>query len=162
MKHDLIEEAITRMVEARSPMRVNGGKGMPRRLNESGDWDFTAEAAVSINVANADGKLVMEVEPSTKKASVKFSIEIEARTWGIKDISITIPEQDIVLPIEVTTWTEGPDKVEQKEITLRPHLFRIEREGASTQYTVVEMDVQLNADLSVNEAESTVTVTGGQ
>lgn len=50
------------------------------------------------------------------KAKIKWNFEIEMRNYGIKDISITVPDQSI--KTVVTKYNEETDEEYEEEVTL--------------------------------------------
>lgn len=62
------------------------------------------------------------------KVKLKWRYEIEARSWGIKGISVIIPEQTIKFTVEDVN-DEGED--EESERTLKIDNPKIEYEGSS-------------------------------
>ena len=116
-----------------------------KALNES-DAQFTANADLDIHVDSPD---VLADGPRT--IPVKFSIELEYRSWGIKSIDALVRGKQSV----VVQFTKGEEEFE-KEIEL--DFDSAEYEISNNQGVVTVDSVYLSLDANFNQTSLMVTV----
>lgn len=73
-------------------------------------YDF--ESQVSVELYHKDYKGAWDVQPVT----IKWQVEFEMRSWGIKDISVYVPDQEVTLMFTIAD--QNGDEVE-KEATFQ-------------------------------------------
>jgi 5S rRNA maturation endonuclease (ribonuclease M5) len=68
-----------------------------------------------MSVYDFSSEVEIDYEGSSTKATIKWMVEFDMREWGIKDASVIVPEQTIILLIDVED--ENGDEIE-REVTL--------------------------------------------
>jgi len=96
-----------------------------------------------------------EVEPYSKTIPIKFTIEIEARSWGIKDLSVAVPPQILTIPVNVTIWdVNGNSHEEEKQIQLDTSKLSYSVNSGTRVVTLGDLTLYINADFSVDYSHS--------
>lgn len=109
--------------------------------------EYTNNAEISIY----DTDLNREVESASKTIPINFVVEIEARSWGIKDINAYIVPQILTVPLIVTSWDANNDEhEEQKVIQVDLSKLSHHKNKGSGVITVSELHINLDKDFNVD------------
>ena len=105
-----------------------------RPVSEANDNRFTTQVKVDLDIENYEGDVYAD------KASVPFEVDIDYRSYGIKDIGIRFPEKvRVSYTKEDGTTKELYLDLEEAEINWSP----------SSSFTVGKIEIRLNADETV-------------
>lgn len=119
------------------------------------DSSYVAECPVNIYPGYfEDEQLELRLENDT--VPVQFYIELEAREWGIKDITVSIPEQQIRLGYELLD--ENDAVVKTGEIVFDPSKLTLMKSFAGSRITLEEINLHLNKDMGLSYEQSTIDV----
>ena len=103
-----------------------------------------------------------EVDVDASSIRVPFTVEIEAREWGIKDISI-YATSTIVIPLTITEWTEDANTIE-REMEISVDLGKLPDEKNTYGhgvYTVTDIDLELDEFFQVVYENSYISFSKG-
>lgn len=78
--------------------------------------EFTSEQ-VDVNVY--DDSVLGLKHVSVQPITLKWSIDFEMRSWGVKSIYLTVPDQKVVLQYSHYDEATGEDLEESKEVLLQ-------------------------------------------
>lgn len=96
-----------------------------------------------------------EVESGNKQIPVNFRIDIEARSWGIKDISVFITSTVLTIPIVVTTFdANSNDRQEDRTIQVDLSKMRKHEDTGSGVVTVSEINIVLDQNFNIDYTKS--------
>jgi len=117
-------------------------KLIKRAIKEQLDDNYTSKIKVDLYIEGVE-----EDVEYTPNAIVRYRIDMEHRSWGIKDISISIID-----PIDIDYRVEGATKDE----TLRVDIGELLASGVATEswmagnsYSVEGIDIYLNNDRTI-------------
>lgn len=119
-----------------------------KSVNES-EEDFSHDVDLSLF---AKGNVDVEYD---KKVSISYKIETDYRSWGIKDVVVSVTKP-ITIPFTLVEWGDDEDTKTEKEITINPEDIKVywsEGSGIAPQ----ELTVRLNEKGEFIEAELEVT-----
>lgn len=90
-------------------------KNLTKRLNEdSTDSKYRMECEVDLNYFGAKYKGLEIDDITTSKMTLTFDIDMEGRSWGIKDISVYNVQGPSEIEVEVVYYPEeGEDSVDE-------------------------------------------------
>jgi hypothetical protein len=103
-----------------------------------------------------------EVDVEASGIRVPFTVEIEAREWGIKYINIYATET-IVVPLTITGWTEDANTIE-REMEISVDLGKLPEENTTYGhgvYTVTDIDLELDEAFQVVYENSYISFSKG-
>ncbi len=129
-----------------SPEHEESFGGVPESKNlkeQEEDNVFTGEAELNLHIPGAYKEYDYE---DPKKVSVSFRIEEDYRSWGLKDINVSVVKP-ISFEWELIHLDGNGDEVkrETKEVTIDPSIIKYHwSEGAGIGVSEVEVEVDLN------------------
>jgi len=131
-------------------------KRLKSRLTEQVDNRYSREVVLSFSTYRATYKGNEISEIPTIKATVYYDIEIEARSWGIKDISLYGITGPTEVDIEVYYYVNDNEDVITLPISLDWAMINVEENTGSGQVTIgneveVVMVNDSNGNLVVKE-----------
>ena len=117
------------------------------KLSESVDSKYKSEVFTQFNYVGADLKGHEIEEVRAPKTLLNFDIDIEARTWGIKDINIRNISGPESIPIEVVYYVDD-ESTNVKEVALRINWdeMRIQTNPNSGMIGIDELEITLGTD----------------
>ena len=118
--------------------------------------DSNYENTVKVYTNLADG---IQGDVDTVKVSVPFTIDIEARSWGIKGISLALSET-IKVDAVMTLYPENDeDDDEEKDLTYEVNLSELTQDQTSGGVvTIGDMNITLTKDGKVDYSKSSIEV----
>ena len=114
-----------------------------KKANNLGADNYTTN--IKVNIYGGPDNTDMYVYQSVP---VKFSIDVEAREWGIKNIGVVV-EDGIEVPLSVIEYDENEMEIE-KEVTILVDLSQITKEELKGKEVVTIGDLDLHLDKSGN------------
>ena len=114
---------------------------------------YDAKVDVNVYEAQIDDKYDVEGPGSL---FIKFYIQIEARSWGIKDISVS-PIGIINVPISITD-VESMRVLEEREVTLDLNQIKKEETTGNGVITLGALDLYLDKDFNVDYSNSSLEI----
>lgn len=129
-------------------------KKISEAVTGQGDWDFVAECPLSLQIGWA-GERYLEAE-GDKKVKVPFSLDLDARPWGIKDILLAL-SGTVEVSYLIRDLTGEEEKL-VKEGTVVVDLAKVPKEKVASngQVTLGDLTLALNEDGSVNYENSLI------
>lgn len=119
------------------------------------DNEYVHEVPVSISIY---GHGDMDVEPSNKTVPIHFRIEFEARSWGIKGITLSLIDATVGIPVIVTHWGTDEDIEETKTIVVDLTKLRQNRIQTTDMITIGSMEIYLGDNFSVDYKNSSLEI----
>jgi len=117
----------------------------------------TNEYMQMVRISVFGGPDNVDINLLQKSSLIKFSIDVEYRSWGIKDISVTILSSFIEIPIESTTFSNNQDLTEDKKIVV--DISKLKQEFIqSNAVTLREMDIYLDNNYNVDYKSSSIVI----
>jgi len=113
-----------------------------KRLNEQSDGEYSSQIKVNLDIDGVEGEV--EYAP---KIMAKYRIDIEYRSYGIKDITMMVID-----PIEIEYMVEGETSYTTLKLDiseLRDTNKLLEEWVAGGGYFIDSIDIYLNKDRSV-------------
>ena len=135
----------------------------------AGENEFTAVAELDVSVDRSPEAPYSWVDSHDPEVSIKFSLDIEYRGWGIKEISITPHPGEVTVNYQVPDESgkaDGDygevygDKMVDKEVTFDPSKLRRDDTLEKGLVTITKVDLQLNANGEVDYHRSYIEVSG--
>lgn len=118
-------------------------------IKEDNSEDYHADVELDINIQSKLKGVYYEIE-APKEVTIAYGMELEYRSWGIKDLNITVKHN---IEFDLTIIPEGAD--EGKEVHIKIEPSDIEKiswvEGRS--YTPSSLDVGLDENGNVLDVE---------
>jgi hypothetical protein len=84
---------------------------------------------------------------------IDFRIDVEARNWGIKGISVSIPPAQISLTIGVLKNNGANDIISEQTIQFDPSQIELQMRPGNV-VTISDLELALNKDFSVDYSKS--------
>lgn len=137
------------------------------------DWEKIGEQNNWVKTSQVDNSYVNESEvwiylsPQTPnydnldvhrvRTFVKFLIEVEARSWGIKSLVVTISK---IEPIHAIVTEFNVDKETEKDLTIEIDATKLKLENVPSRGTITtgNIELYLNPDFSVDYNQSRIEI----
>lgn len=116
--------------------------------------DYTAMVPVSISGVSGN----MDIEPINKVVSIRFKIEFEARSWGIKGIVVTLLDDSVQVPVTITYWETGGDREEESVLSVDLKQLRQTNIQTSGSITLSGMELVLDKSRNIDYNRSSIEV----
>ena len=123
------------------------------------EHSYVAPVEVNIYGGYTSIQDYVAIEPLNKSINVPFRIDIGARQWGIKSMTVLVYEQ-IDIPIQIMTVDEQGNDKEAIDKTVSVDLSKVATEDkhGSGMVTLGSLDLYLDANLNVDYGKSSLTV----
>jgi len=133
----------------------------PRQIisqNTNGDYATTIKPDCklprSMNPTGYNDKYVEVTDCS--RVTVKFKIDLESRSWGIKGAMISVIPDDISMDLIITnSYQDRDDEEFSKVLRFDPSKIPVELEAGEI-ITLSQMDLVLNDDFSIDYEASRI------
>jgi len=122
-----------------------------KKADNLGSETYTANIKVSMY-----GLSDYDIE-ATSQVEVKFSIDVEARSWGINHIGIGI-NGSIQVPYEFSSWSEHEDTRKQGSVNVDLEQLTREVQSGAGIVTVGNLELWLNDQFDVDYDKSSLTI----
>lgn len=110
--------------------------GNKEEIKEAIDDDnYTVEADLSLHLEHAEDNYDIN---APRKVSITYRMEFEHRSWGIKNIDVSVVKP-IVISYELVKWGEDKDETTPVELTISPDQLEYEWEHQSGSGIVIDM-----------------------
>lgn len=116
-----------------------------RKLNENSDY------GIKIPVHIIPSKFNVEIE-AADKVDVSFSIDMDVRSWGIRDFNVFFTET-LTIPAEAIEYDENGDEKSRKDVDIKVDLRTAEVEYQEADYiSLIELELTLDVNFKVTKA----------
>lgn len=116
-----------------------------RKLNENSDY------GIKIPVHIIPSKFNVEIE-AADKVDVSFSIDMDVRSWGIRDFNVFFTET-LTIPAEAIEYDENGDEKSRKDVDIKVDLRTAEVEYREADYiSLIELELTLDVNFKVTKA----------
>ena len=113
--------------------------------------EYTAVVDVSVwGIENSD------IEVEAGRVAIKFRIDIEAREWGIKNISAYVYGM-VIVPLFIS-YLDETKPVESKEITVDLSKVKVTESDGRGIVTLGDLDLYLDTNFNVNYEQTTLEI----
>ncbi len=123
------------------------------------DNEYINSIKPSIYRKNFENK---NIDIEANNINIPFFINIEARSWGIKDINM-FATAIIPITLSITEWTEnGNDIGTEKEILVDLKKLKIDNvHFGHGNYTVTDLEIELDKNFEIDYTQSSITFSKG-
>lgn len=97
----------------------------------------------------------LDIEVEASRVSIKFRLDIEAREWGIKNISAYV-YGSVVVPLFISYPDTRP--VESKEITVDLSRVKVTEVDGKGVITLGDLELYLDTNFNVNYEKTTLEI----
>lgn len=110
------------------------------------DNEFIANAKVDVYIDQLPDEYDYEV--ATPQVNVKFEINIDYKTWGIQDISVSIPEQTETITVVIKDINDNEEYI---QVPINIHQLKNDMSSTDRTVTITEISLKMNINIATKQ-----------